>query len=223
MIKGSASSSILNSDYARWSGLVVMIAILWLLLPPFKVVSLDEQGHIPKDVEEVVFDASAYVELFWSESLAPHMSEASDLQGLSQTVLADLSAAKEKYGNQRAEGAAVYFFAKGEGIVRELEGRRATLDVDGVLVNLLIFPPVFGNTVRDSTGLLDVNDFPGLEEFNAVSAALNKKVENDIMPFLKERAQVGTNISFVGCGKAPRSLGEGPALEFIPLRTEVIK
>ena len=201
----------------------MVFVILWILLPPFRVVSLDEDGRLPKGEDDsVAFDASVFADRFWTETIEPNLAKATDLSKLAKAVSNDAKDARERLG-RGGEGAANYYFAGGEGVVRELKGRRATLDVQGVQINLLIAGPVFGNTVRDGTGLLNVNELPGLEEFNAVSAALNQKVEGEIMPPVKGIVQVGSVVSFVGCSKAPESLGDGPVLEFTPLRVEVVR
>lgn len=202
----------------------MVLVIFWILLPPFRVVSLDGNGQMPKAAgESVAFDALDFSQRYWLETLEPSFGEATDLLELVEAVSSDAEKARTRFGRQTGEGAAVYYFAGGEGIVRSLKGRRATLDVQGVQVTLLVAGPVFGNTVRDGTGLLNVNELPGLEEFNAVSAELNKKVEGEVMPPLKDIVQVGVRLSFVGCSKAPESLGAGPVLEFTPLRVEVVQ
>lgn len=41
--------------------------------------------------------------------------------------------------------------------------------------------PVFGNVLRDGTGLLDVNDFPNSQDFNALSSEINRRVEEQVL------------------------------------------
>jgi predicted lipoprotein len=80
--------------------------------------------------------------------------------------------------------------------------------------------PVFGNTVRDGCGLLDVNAFPGLEEFNALSAELNALVERNVLPALKAGANVGATVRFAGCAEAPESAPDAgePLLLIVPIQ-----
>ena len=83
--------------------------------------------------------------------------------------------------------------------------------------------PVFGNTVRDGCGLLDVNAFPGLQEFNDLSAALNTLVEKNVLPLLREKAVVGATVNFVGCAEAPENAADAgePLLTIVPVRVEI--
>ena len=58
---------------------------------------------------------------------------------------------------------------------------------------------VFGNTVRDATGLLDVSAYPDSQDFNALSTKLNSIVETKVAPAMKKAAAVGKTIRFAGC------------------------
>ena len=60
---------------------------------------------------------------------------------------------------------------------------------------------IFGNAMRDGTGLLDVSDFPNSQDFNAVSSELNRRVEERVLPELREKAVVGQTLRFVGCAE----------------------
>jgi predicted lipoprotein len=58
---------------------------------------------------------------------------------------------------------------------------------------------VFGNTIRDGSGLLDVSDFPNSRDFNAISSEINRRVEERVFPLLKQKAAAGVAIQFAGC------------------------
>jgi len=71
-------------------------------------------------------------------------------------------------------------------------------------------------------GLLDVNQVPGLTEFNALSAELNRLVEERVQPVLKTGVTVGFTVTFAGCAEAPETLPSGgPLLTIIPISAEV--
>ncbi|MBD5782487.1 DUF2291 family protein [Pelagicoccus sp. NFK12] len=209
--------------WLRVGGTILVVAALWILFPPFGIVSLDEDGKIPSQSNAEVFDPTAFVETFWKGKLEPRFESATKVTVLVEALSDDLAGAVETYGIRQGDVGPAYFLTQGEATIVALKGRRATLAIGKSEVNLLIAPPVFGNTVRDGTGLLNLNDFPGLEEFNAVSATLNHKVETEVMQTLGGNLEVGTRLRFVGCGKAPSSLGDGPIAEFIPLFVEVVQ
>ena len=118
-------------------------------------------------------------------------------------------------------GNAAYFFIRGTGRVSAVERSRVLIEVDGAIVALRT-GPVFGNVVRDGSGRIEVNDVPGLTEFNALSAELNRLVEERVQPALKSVA-VGATIRFAGCAEAPESLpASGPLFTLVPVQAEVL-
>lgn len=218
MPSAAQSSAVFSARSYRWIGVSLAAVALWILLPPFRVVRLEDDGRAPRPAGEAeAFDPAAFVDRFWEDNLPAALDHATDLDELVGAVSSDPQTARERFGH----GLPGYYFAEGEGTVEEIQGRRALLRVGQSTVSLLIAPPVFGNTVRDGTGLLNVNDFSGLEAYNAVSAVLNQKVETEVMPSLRQLVLPGATVSFAGCAKAPESIGAGPLLEFIPLRVEV--
>lgn len=143
---------------------------------------------------------------------------------VAEAVRKDPAAARTAHARQAGLGGA-YYFVKGKGRVVAREGSRLRLALDeaGTLTVELRVGPVFGNTVRDGCGLLDVNAFPGLQEFNALSAELNRLIENQVLPLLREKAQPGVLVEFVACAEAPESVpSEGaPVLTLIPIKAEL--
>jgi predicted lipoprotein len=116
-----------------------------------------------------------------------------------------------------------YYFVRGAGRVAAVERNRVVLELeggDGATVALET-GPVFGNTVRDGPALLNVNDFSSLADFNALSAELNRLVEERVLPDLRRQAAVGTRIEFAGCAEAdaPGSAG-GLRLTLVPVFAE---
>jgi predicted lipoprotein len=76
---------------------------------------------------------------------------------------------------------------------------------------------VFGNVVRDASGLLDPGEFSNSQHLNAISAQLNRIVEQRVIPRIKELSVVGQKIQFVGCAEAPDDGRDMPLLKVIPL------
>jgi predicted lipoprotein len=126
----------------------------------------------------------------------------------------------QTHGHRVGLGNAAYYFARGSGLVTAVERNRILVEISGAVVAIRT-GPVFGNSVRDGCGLLDVNDVPGLAEFNALSAELNRLVEERVQPALKG-ATVGATLTFAGCAEAPETLpAGGPLLTFIPVQVEL--
>ena len=170
------------------------------------------------------FDAKATAEKFWRDRLPAAGSQAADLARVVRAVRADPASARQSLGKPAGVGV-YYFFLQGRGRVVARERNVLRLAVDGApeeTIELRI-GPVFGNVVRDGCGLLDVNAFPGLQEFNALAAELNALVEKQVLPDLRAKAVVGAMIRFTGCAEAPDSIGDPgePLFTVVPIQAEV--
>jgi predicted lipoprotein len=75
---------------------------------------------------------------------------------------------------------------------------------------------VFGNAVRDGTGLLDSSSYPNAQEFNDISAALNSMVETNVLPQLQQMAKVGQRIQFAGCVEVADEEADLKPLKLVP-------
>lgn len=194
---------------------VVLGLGLWFF-PLFHVVPLDQPAI---GASGAAFAPAAFVEKFWREKLQPATGKAAELAPILAAVRRDPGAAAKQHGHQVGLGSTVYYFVRGAGRVVSVDRNRVVIAVDGTegAQVALTIGPLFGNTARDGSGLLDVNQFPGLQEFNALSAELNRTIEETVFPAVRERAVVGAEITFAGCAEAPESLPSGPLLEIVPL------
>jgi predicted lipoprotein len=216
----------------------VVIAFCWAF-PLFHVVPLApsssddrpplpsssaEQGTAPVPGANAVSDFTLLAAKIWKSDLLPAASRATELTTLLPALRASADTARTRFGKSPGVGA-YYYFVRGSGKIVGQERSSLRVVVDGAENEIVALRvgPVFGNTVRDGTGLLDVNAFSGLQEFNALSAELNALVEKNVLPVLRENAIVGALVQFVGCAEAPESaadVGE-TVLTIVPLVAEV--
>jgi predicted lipoprotein len=213
-----------REPFVAWPVIVagVVFAGLLVAFPPFRIVTKRAGDAPPANTSTGVaaFDAVAFAEKFWRDQLAPAATRAPGAPILLADLRRDPAAAAKTHAHRVGLGNAAFYFVRGTGRVTAVERSRLLIEIDGFVVALRT-GPVFGNIVRDGCGLLDVNQVPGLAEFNALSAELNRLVEARVQPPLKTVA-VGATITFAGCAEAPESLPPaGPLLTFIPVTAEV--
>jgi predicted lipoprotein len=212
--------------FDSWPAILTGVALLGLLIayPPFRVVSRKvHEGNKSAAVSAAaaVFDTVAFAEKFWTEKLLPAAEHAPEAGPVLALLKADPAAAARQYGRKVGLGNAAYFFLRGSGRVTAVERSRVIVDVGGVSVAVRT-GPVFGNILRDGSGLLEINQVPGITEFNAVAAELNGFVERSVQPSIKDVA-VGATLRFAGGAEAPESLSaSGPLLTIIPVLAEVV-
>jgi predicted lipoprotein len=220
---GRAAPIVRSSPLAwPWLAGAAMLVLLFTAYPPFHVVSRPgTAGATPIDTP-AGFAPAAFATQFWAAQLQPAAARAPDLVPVLTALCQDPIAAAKTYAHRVGLGHAAFYFVRGTGRITAVERSRLLVEVDGVAVAIRT-GPVFGNVLRDGCGLLDVNQVPGLAEFNALSAELNRLVEARVQPSLKSAAVVGATLVFAGCAEAPESLPatDAPLLTFIPVHAEV--
>ncbi len=215
------------SSARRWVRPAVVlgaIVLLFAVYPPFRVVSLNAPQTT---TAPAAFDAVASATSFWEATLQPAArADATDLAQLLHALRADPVQARLSHGRIVGIGGRAYYFARGSGRVVARERNFLLLEPTGApgMRVALRTGPVFGNAVRDASGQLDVNAFPGLAEFNALAAELNRLVEERVLPVLRTDLPEGAVIDFAGAVEAPARLpdaADAPLLAFTPVRAEV--
>lgn len=195
-------------------------AVLLYFLPLFHVVPSDVARQ---RVAEAAFDPVTFVERFWTERLMPGTAGAVDAADLIAAVQQDRQAARQTYGRRVGLGDVYYYFIAGVGRVVSVDKSSVGLAVhDGqeqAQVALAV-GPIFGNAVRDGTGLLDVNDFANSQDFNALSAEINRRIEQRVLPDLRHLATLGAPIRFLGCAEIVDEDSDLQPLRIVPFVVE---
>ena len=79
---------------------------------------------------------------------------------------------------------------------------------------------IFGDAVRDGTGLLDASAYSNSQDFNDISAALDHIVETRVIPGLRQQASIGATISFAGCAEVDDESADLKPLKVVPIQTK---
>jgi predicted lipoprotein len=175
--------------------------VLVYFFPLFHVVPLRQSGP---PAAGAAFDPVAFVDRFWTERLIPGVARAVDAGELVAAVDQDRKSARRTYGRSVGLGGAYYYFVAGTGRVVSVEKDSVRLSLrDGQPQVQVVLETghVFGNAVRDGTGLLNVNDFSNSQDFNALSSEINRRIEQQVLPDLRKRAALGATVRFVGCAE----------------------
>lgn len=133
--------------------------------------------------------------------LEAYATAATDVAQLWNAFHADTSKAKSQYGRQAGLGGAWYFCVRGQGTVESVEKSRLVLSIaDSSRRVCLELGVVVDNTVREAVGI-KASEFANSQDFNEVSAELNRQVEQDVIAPNRELLKQGVVIDFVGCAK----------------------
>jgi predicted lipoprotein len=204
----------------RWAVVIAAAAALCALFPPVRVV---RTGGASATQPAAAAGGAMSAQAFWDERLAKSLDKAVDVQQLLAEIGRDPEAARTKHARQVGLGGSYFYFVRGA-------GRVVSKDVNGVGIAfaegadpavVLEAGPIFGNAVRDGTGLLDVNDYANSQDYNALSEDLNKLVEQRVLPALRERAAVGSEVRFTGVAEVADESTDLRPLRVVPVAVEV--
>jgi predicted lipoprotein len=191
------------------------------IFPPFHIVSLSGPGASAAGPGP--FDPRAVAEKLWAERMPAAIATAADARLVLAALARDPKAALAKYGRAVGLGGTTYFLIAGEAQVASADRNSIKLTVgEGALPCVIETGPVFGNTVRDGTGLLDVNAFSNSQDFNALASALNTLVEQRVLPALRGHVAAGSRVRFAGCAEVNPLDGDVRELKLVPLRAELL-
>jgi predicted lipoprotein len=194
-------------------GLAVVAGFCWAF-PPIHIRSLSKVRTAQASTQ---FNAADFVEIFWKERLLKSLDQAADA---GRVLAAGPQKAHEQFGRSVGISTSYYFFLRGTGRVVSVNDDAVGLSVqeEGNTVDVLVpLGLVFGNAVRDATGLLNSSSFPNAQEFNDISAGLNHIVETEVLPELQHFAAVGKRVEFVGCSEVADEDQDFKPLKLVPI------
>jgi predicted lipoprotein len=196
-------------------------AVLLYFFPLFHIFPLTPAG---KRAPGAPFDPVAFVDRFWADRLIPGAAGAVDAAKLVTALQNDRQSARRAHGRSVGLGGASYYFVAGTGRVVSVEKSSVGLSLrDGQTQVQVVLETgiIFGNAVRDGTGLLTVNDFPNSQDFNAVSSEINRHIELQVLPTLRKGAAVGATVRFVGCAEVVDEDTDLHPLRIVPFIAEI--
>jgi len=200
-------------------GIVIAAGMCWLF-PLFHVVTLKTATA---EKAAATFNSSEFAETFWTKQLLVSLDKTVKADVLLPAIQGDAAAAKKKFSRSVGLSEGYFYFVSGSGRVVSVSDDEITLAVMDGSTNAEVSLQtglIFGNALRDGTGLLSANDYPNSQDFNDISAALNHIVETSVLPKLRAEAKVGGKISFVGCAEVDDESTDLKPLKVIPIQTK---
>jgi predicted lipoprotein len=200
---------------------LILFGVLCLFFPLFHIVPL-KRAETEKNAG--AFDAAKFANDLWSEKLPKSFDHAIDAKELLAAIRADPVAAQKKYARTLSLGGGYFYYLRGEGRVLATNDSGLSLVITPGATNaevVLETGLIFGNAVRDGTGLLNASDYPNLQDFNNISAELNKLVEARVLPNLHGQVRVGSVVNFVGCAEVDDETTDLNPLQAVPVQAEV--
>jgi len=204
-----------------WVLLVCGVGVLLYLFPPLRIVPLDVAKQ---QRESEAFHPEAFAREFWNNRLMASLGQAVEASKLFAAIDQDPKTAKKKYARTWGLGSVYYYyFVAGVGRVVSRDGDSVSLSLggDSAADITIATSRIFGNAIRNGTGLIDVSDFPNSQNLNNISLEINRIVEARVLPPFREQVAVGLSVKFVGCAEIMDKDSDLYPMRLIPILLEV--
>lgn len=170
-------------------------AILLLLFLSVDIQNLEKRrnNHRPENLTPAEIAAE-----IWQKQLPPACSMAPETDSIVFLLKNRPQEAFLQYGKKLGISKTWYFLVKGTGVIISVEEEFINVKTTASNTIRLAIDFIFGNAVRDGSGLVNIDDFVNMTGFNNVSVELNKKVKQEVVPQMKKSLKAGDNIVFAG-------------------------
>lgn len=197
-----------------------IIAVVAILVVGYNSVYFRKLDAVKASLTAKEFNAAQYAQTFWTSKLRPNLNKAIDIARLTALLRTDADKTFTTYSHALGIGNLRYFLVKGKGTIISVNDDDISVllrpDTSRQTI-LLATEYIFGNAVRDATGLININEFNNTMEFNNVSAELNKIIRQKVLPSLKQKAKKGNEIEFTGAIELNKEHLDLSRIEVVPV------
>lgn len=201
---------------------LVLVAVVGLLA--YKSVYFEKLDKV-KAARSGKFDAVDFAGKLWKEQLPAQTNKATDLATLFSSLRTNPEATFSKQGHSIGITNTASFLVRASGRVTAVSEDDVTISVksgDTLLPVKIATEYVYGNTIRDASGLVDIRDFTNTMDLNNISEELNKIVRNTILPPFKTGIKTGSMVELTGALELNKEHLKLDEPEIIPVELKII-
>lgn len=201
------------------------IYILLLVLGGFTVSKsvYIKKRNAPENRAEAKFDAARFSAELWKDKLPAKLDSAIELTALIRALESNPGDAFTKYSNALAIGNYRYSLVSLQGEISAVNEDDAVIQIkhaDSLLKVKLVTEYVYGNAIRDASGLVDIDSISEPAALNDISASLNKMVRSKVLPGVKQELKQGQQLEVTGAIEINKEHTRFNTLELIPVRVK---
>ncbi|HEX6847877.1 MAG TPA: DUF2291 family protein [Chitinophagaceae bacterium] len=208
------------SGYIKYGLLIAVVALV-----AYKSVYFEKLSTRTNTVANA-FDAVAFGKQLWNEKMPAKIDSAVQLTTLIDEIEKDVEVGVNKYTNALAIGNYRYALVKLTADVLDVKEDEVILGAkhnDSVLTLNLATEFIYGNAVRDASGLVQVEKFPNSTDLNNLSEALNKIIRTTVLPSFKTAIQKGDKVVLVAAVELNKEHIHWNGIELLPVKIEILK
>ena len=168
-----------------------------------------------------IFNADDYTARFWNDSLPISITNAPQLPDVMKLLNENPEKAFERYGKKLGISKTWYFMLKGKGMIEKVEDEFLVIALDENTKVKIATDFIYGNSVRDGSGKVNIDNFLNMTDFNAVSVAINKLVKDKVVSRLRKSAAVGQWLEFTGAMELSEENIDLTAISLIPVSVKL--
>lgn len=203
-----------------------IIAIVIVIVVAYNSIYFKKLDEVKASATAKEFNATKYAQDFWTNKLLPNLGKAVELNQLTAMLSGDAVKTFDTYSHALGIGNLRYFLVKGKGEVTAVndDAIAVLLKSDSSQQAITIATEyIFGNEVRDATGLVDINEFSNTMDFNNVSAELNKIIREKVLPQFKSTIKKGDTIELVGAIELNKEHLNLSKIEVVPVEIKIVQ
>lgn len=202
-----------------------LVALIVVLFIGYNSVYFKKLSEVKAGIAGGKFNAEEYTQNFWDKKLMRSLNKAIEINTLVQLLKTNPDKAFKDHAHALGIGNLQYFMIKGEGKVTAINENEVELNLSGAQNQKakIAIEYVYGNAVRDASGLLNMNEFDNTAEFNEVSAGINKIIRNEVLPSFKKEVAVNDTVKFVGAIELNRKFLNLSDIEITPVQLQRVK
>ena len=208
--------SIMTKKIIKYSVIVLLIGFVAYNSVYFKSLS-----KLKAEAEAKNFDATKYAEDYLNKELPALFNKVPDVDTLMNLLKAEPKKAFKLYSNAMAIGNVKFFMTKGTGMVNSISDNEITLVTIGKQNLTVATEFIFGNALRDASGIIKVEDFTNSADLNNVSAEINKLVRQKVLPPFKSKVKLGDKVTFIGAFELNQEHINLKNIEIVPVKIAV--
>ncbi|MET0393781.1 MAG: DUF2291 domain-containing protein [Chitinophagaceae bacterium] len=203
----------------KYTIVVVVIALL-----AYKSVYIEKLSDV-KAARSGSFDAAGFAWKLWKEQLPVRIREAVELPALLASLRANAEETFSRHGHSIGITNTASFLVRASGVVTTIGEDEVVIltgSGDSSLSVTIATEYVYGNTIRDASGLVDIRDFTNTMDLNTISEELNRIVRTTVLPSFKAKAQKGSRVEWTGALELNREHLNLEKIEIIPVELKMI-
>lgn len=201
---------------------IIIIGLLALL--GFNSVYFRKLDEVTRESDSGSFNAATFSRKLYNEKLLIMVDSAVELNVLVSFLRANPEQAFGKYSHALTIGNIRYFLVRGEGTISSVNSSDITVVLNDATEKTKVTIAtefIYGNAIRDASGLVRLNDFTNTSEINNISENINNIIRSEVIPPFVKQATAGSKVRFAGAIELNRKYLDLDAFEVVPIKLVV--